>query len=266
MSAPEPKPLTAPLVTPLAPLARRSVPASRMTGPRLALAPVSDPRPRADNAQILPPRLVAEARTAVALVDADLITRAGLRALVDDLPALTLVADVDDVDAALSVLPQDRPSVLLLESAMAAESRGAAIRKVLTHVAHAQVLVFGPGTLEEELHQVFSAGAAGYILRSRLCAELIPAVRAITAGGRYFPPEVQHRLLERGRRPALTPRERDVLTLLGEARCNATIAAVLGISVGTVKLHVRAILAKLGAEDRVEALVLAVQRGLVQVR
>ena len=119
---------------------------------------------------------------------------------------------------------------------------------------------------DEAVYAAIMAGAAGYLVRSRISAELVPAVRAVMAGGRHLPPEVQHRLLERGRRPALTPRERDVLTLLGEARCNATIAAVLGISVGTVKIHVRAILAKLGAEDRVEALVLAVQRGLVQVR
>jgi len=226
----------------------------------------ADAHPR----RVLPPRTSRRApgqdhpRLEVALLVEDPITRAGVRAILGQERYLRIL------DEAAYPFPdrgtRTTASVLLVDASLASRARGALVRDVLARLPQATVLVFGDGQREEELFDVFDAGAAGYLLRGRLIDELTPALQAVAGGGRYIPAEVALRLREREKRPALTPREEDVLALLAEACSNVTIAAVLNISVGTVKLHVRAVLAKLGAEDRAEAAVLAHARGFVQRR
>jgi DNA-binding NarL/FixJ family response regulator len=222
--------------------------------------PWPDPPPAAHAA---PASAVGESRLPLSLLEIDPVTRAGIRAILER-EDLQLHAELDAIDGALSALPSMPSSILMMEAAMAADARGAAIRAVVAAAPGVKVVVFGMGTREEEVFNVFDAGAVGYLRRSDLASDLAAAIRAIERGERYVPGEVRRRLMDRERRPALTPRERDVLGLLADARSNASIAAVLGISVGTVKLHVKSILAKLGAEDRVEAIVLAIERGFVR--
>lgn len=157
------------------------------------------------------------------------------------------------------------PDVILVEAGMASEQAGAAIRILRRSLPHARVIAFGLGNREEEVFQVLEAGASGYVVRSAIRKDLAAAIRTACAGLRYLPAEVERCLKQRQRRPRLTSRERTVLALLVQAQTNAAIAAVLGISVGTVKLHVRSILAKLGVEDRAQAALVAVERGFARV-
>jgi DNA-binding NarL/FixJ family response regulator len=227
------------------------------------MASIARSSPRTRGAAPVAPR-AAGARVGVALLDPDPVTRAGLRAIATGNDALQVLAELDDADAALRTLPDARPRVIVMEAGVAADNEGAAVKAILAAAPDVKIIAFGLGTREEELFRVFDAGASGYLIRTTLASDLGPAIKRVEAGKRYIPAEVQRRLHDRQGRLALTPREKDVLALLAKARSNATISAVLNISLGTVKLHVRAILAKLGAEDRAEAAVIAFQRGFVR--
>jgi DNA-binding NarL/FixJ family response regulator len=201
----------------------------------------------------------------VTVVDADALSRDGIKAIVAGQPEMRVLDETSDVDAALASLRRARPDVIVVEAWMASENDGAAIRAMLHSLPSAKIIAFGLGSREEEIFHVLDAGASGYLLRSAIRTDLVTAIRRAQSGDRYIPPEVERRFRRRQRRPQLTPRERTVLSLLARARSNAAIAAVLGISIGTVKLHVKSVLAKLGVEDRAEAAVVALERGFARV-
>ncbi|HEX2659445.1 MAG TPA: response regulator transcription factor [Polyangia bacterium] len=199
----------------------------------------------------------------VAIVDDDSLTRGGMRALIASQRDMRVLDEASDTSTALATLAVARPDLVIVEARLAGANQGAAIRTIRRSLPGTKILAFGFGTLEEEIFQVLDAGAAGYLIRKSAPSDLVGAIRRVQSGGRYIPEEIQQRLEQRRRRPQLTPRERNVLELLAQARSNATIGVVLGISVGTVKLHVKAILAKLGVEDRAEAALVARQRGFI---
>jgi DNA-binding NarL/FixJ family response regulator len=204
--------------------------------------------------------------TRVAIVDGDALTRDGIRAVVAMHPDMRIVAEMADLGTACSQLPAARPDVVLVEAGLGSGDDGAAVRTLLGALPRTKVIAFGLGTLEEEIFQVLEAGVCGYLLRNTMKEDLASAVRRAQSGERHIPSEVARRFQQRQGRPQVTPREKGVLQLLAQARTNATIAAMFGISIGTVKLHVKSILAKLGVEDRTEAAVVAIERGLVRVR
>ncbi|MES1172002.1 MAG: response regulator transcription factor [Bacteroidota bacterium] len=196
------------------------------------------------------------------MVDEDSLTRHGIRAIIAGQRDMRVVDDTVDFGTAVANLSGSLPDLVIVDARLASENEGAAIRALLRFLPGAKILALGLGTLEEEIFQVLQAGAAGYIVRSAVPADLISAIRRVQSGGRYVPDDVQSRFQQRQLRSHLTPRERSVLELLAQARSNATIAAVLDISVGTVKLHVKSIFAKLGVEDRAHAALVARERGL----
>jgi two-component system, NarL family, response regulator len=197
----------------------------------------------------------------VAIVDEDAITRAGIRAIVAMHPDMRVLDEVGDMNSALARLPGARPDLVLLEAGLASRDEGVGLRAMSRALPDAKILAFGLGNLEEEVFHVLDAGVCGYLLRSSLSRELAGAVQRARSGDKYIPPEVAQRFKQRQERRQVTRQEKRVLELLAQARSNATIAAVFGISIGTVKLHVKSILAKLGVEDRTEAAVVAMERG-----
>ena len=201
----------------------------------------------------------------VAVVDADPLAREGLRAIIAAEDNLSLLQETAQVNSILAGASRARPDVIFVEAGLASDDAGAAIRTLRRSLPHARVIAFGLGNREEEVFQVFEAGAAGYVVRTSIRRDLAPAIRRARSGLRYVPPEVERCLEQRQRRPHLTSRQGSVLALLAEARSNVAIAELLGISVGTVKLHVRSILAKLGVEDRAQAAVVALERGFARV-
>ena len=197
----------------------------------------------------------------IAVFDGDALTRAGLKAIIARQEGMRVLHETGDLDASLPQLQLAQPDLVIADARMASENEGAAIRAILRSAPQAKVIVFGMGTLEEEIFHALDAGAVGYLIRSAVDSTLVRAIRCVHATGSFIPEEIRLRFQRRQLRPRLTPRETHVLQLLSQARSNATISAVLGISVGTVKLHVKAILAKLGVEDRAEAAVVALERG-----
>jgi DNA-binding NarL/FixJ family response regulator len=201
----------------------------------------------------------------VVVIDNDPLTRMGMRALLTKAEPARLLDDLVDMPTALARLPVLRPDVALVEATLAAEEDGACVHAILRSVPTVRIIAFGTGSREEEIFRVLEAGAAGYLLRSAAERELSRAIRSVEAGDRYIPPEVEVKLRRRQMRRELTPRETDVLRLLARARSNAAIAAALGITLGTAKLHVKSIMAKLGVEDRAEAALVAIERGFARL-
>jgi len=221
-------------------------------------------RPRADSIGVPEPGLAGD-RIAVAVVDTDPLAREGFRAIIVAEENLRLLQETAQVNSILASASRARPDVIFVEAGLGSEHAGAAIRTLRRSLPHARVIAFGLGNREEEVFQVFDAGASGYVVRTTIRRDLAAAIRRARSGLRYVPPEVERCLKQRERRPQLTSRENTVLALLAQARPNAVIAELLGISVGTVKLHVRSILAKLGVEDRAQAALVALERGFARV-
>ena len=221
-------------------------------------------RPHAESLSTPQPRFAPD-RIGVAVVDADPLAREGLRAIIAAQEDLSLLQETAQVNSMLARASRVRPDVIFVEAGLGSEHAGAVIRTIRRSLPHARVIAFGLGNREEEVFHVFEAGASGYVVRSAIRRDLATAVRRTRSGLRYVPPEVERCLEQRQRRPQLTCRESTVLALLAQARSNAAISELLGISVGTVKLHVRSILAKLGVEDRAQAALVALERGFARV-
>jgi len=230
--------------------------------PHGRIAPRRRPRKKSDGR---PNNEAAPDSLGVSIVDSDPLTREGIRAMLTAEVNLQLVHEAAHVSTLVASASQSSPDLILVEAGLASEHAGAAIRTLRRSLPHARVIAFGFGNREEEVFQVFEAGALAYIVRTATRRDLVLAIRRVRSGLRYVPPEAERCLKRRQRRPELTSRERTVLALLAEARSNAVIAEILGISIGTVKLHVRSVLAKLGVEDRAQAAVVALERGLARM-
>jgi DNA-binding NarL/FixJ family response regulator len=216
--------------------------------------------------------------TRVALVDDQALLRAGFRALIEAEDDLEVVGEAADGKAAVRLTEELRPDVLLLDVQMPEADGLEAARRVLspgsTHAP--KVLMLTTFDLDEYVFGALRAGASGFLLKTTPPGELAEAIRACAAGEQLFAPTVTRRLVEayvsRGPRTAGTPprlaaltdRELDVLRELARGLSNAEIAAALYLGETTVKTHVTRILAKLGLRDRVQAVVLAYECGLVE--
>jgi len=131
--------------------------------------------------------------------------------------------------------------------------------------AHSKILVIAPRAREYAVASALRSGIHGLVLSSCTADELVLAVQSLAQGATYVCPEVAHRMAAGFGGEQLTSREDQILRLLARGQCNKTIARQLGIAVGTVKTHVKGILAKLGASSRTEAASIAAEQGIVEV-
>ncbi|MFA9446702.1 response regulator [Egicoccus sp. AB-alg6-2] len=206
--------------------------------------------------------------------DQDLI-RGGLRAILDAEHDIEVVAEATDGSAAASAAAVHEADVVLMDIQMPGSDGIDGTREVIGRRPQARVLVITMFDLDEYVFDALRAGASGFLLKTTAPAELAAAVRACHGGELLFAPTVTRRLVEAYVRhppapqglPAtlrgLTDRELDVFRALARGRSNAEIAAELHLGEATVKTHVTRILAKLGLRDRVQAVVLAYESGLV---
>jgi DNA-binding NarL/FixJ family response regulator len=140
-----------------------------------------------------------------------------------------------------------------------------AITEILKVKPDIRFVIFSVYRGEEDIHRAFEAGASGYLFKVVQRQELLAAIRMVAAGGRYLPLQVADRLRFRHPSDELTVREFDVLKLIAIGQSNRGIGTNLGIGEGTVKAHVNKILTKLGAKDRTQAVVLALERGIIHL-
>jgi two-component system, NarL family, response regulator LiaR len=209
----------------------------------------------------------------VLIVDDHAVVREGLRAFLETQEQLEVVGEAADGNEAVEVASRLGPDVILMDLVMPELDGVGAMRALRERVPDARVIVLTSFLDEDKLLPAIRAGAAGYLLKNAEPKELARAVQAAHAGEALLDPVVAARLVETlatdgGEDPIdrLTPREREVLVLIGRGFPNKRIAQELGLAEKTVKTHVGHVLAKLGVTDRTQAAVLAVRAGLVDQR
>ena len=193
-------------------------------------------------------------------------------------PGIEFVGEAANGRAAVDLAVRRRPDVMLMDLHMPGWSGVDATHEILRELPETRVLFLSATTDDERVTEALLAGASGYVLKSAPARALLAAVEAVHGGETYLSPQIATLLMRRWReheaaaptgRPAapestlLSARELDVLRLLADGRENTEIAGQLGISLNTVKGHVRAILEKLGAENRTAAAVKAVRDELI---
>jgi DNA-binding NarL/FixJ family response regulator len=213
----------------------------------------------------------------VLLADDQALVRGGFRSILEGQPDMEVVGEAADGAQAVELAVATRPDVVVMDIRMPRLDGIAATRLLLErHGSPARVLVLTTFNEEAYVYDALRAGASGFLLKSAPPRELAGAIRTVADGDALLAPEITRAMIQdyvRGPRPgsatpdvlsALTPRELEVLGLIARGRANAEIAAELFLSEPTVKTHVTRILAKLQLRDRVHAVVLAYECGLVR--
>jgi DNA-binding NarL/FixJ family response regulator len=212
--------------------------------------------------------------TRLFLLDDHEIVRRGLRELLEAEPDLEVVGEAIDGADAVRGFERWHPDVVVMDVRMPSMDGIEATRRITELDDSARVLMLTTFDLDEYVYDALRAGAGGFLLKDVRPEDLVAAVRTVAAGDALIAPAITKRLIERfaavapPREPSpalaeLTAREREVLLVLAQGRSNAEIARELVLSEQTVKTHVKRMLAKLGLRDRVQAVVLAYESGLV---
>ncbi|MFV2144660.1 response regulator [Isoptericola sp. G70] len=214
----------------------------------------------------------------VALVDDQQLVRAGFRMVIDSQPDLTVAVEASDGAQALRLLADHRVDVVLMDVRMPTMDGLTATRHLTAQPEAPRVVVLTTFDLDEYVLEAIRAGASGFLLKDAPPEEMLAAIRTVHRGDAVIAPSSTRRLLEHlvtalpatAAGPAhqalgeLTEREREVLVLMASGRSNTEIATELFVAEATVKTHVGRVLAKLGARDRVQAVVTAYETGLVR--
>ena len=211
----------------------------------------------------------------VLIADDQVLVRVGFRKLLESEPGLQVVGDAADGLEAIELARRLRPDVVLMDIRMPRLDGLAATRRILDLATGARVLILTTYDLDEYVFDALKAGASGFLLKDSPPDQLMTAIRVIADGDALLAPSITRRLVEEfARRPprrtgrppelsALTARELEVLTLLARGLSNAEIAASMVLGEATVKTHVGNVLMKLALRDRVQAVVVAYESGLV---
>jgi DNA-binding NarL/FixJ family response regulator len=213
--------------------------------------------------------------TSVVIVDDQDLVRSGLR-MVLEARGVEVLGEAADGTAALEVVGQEHPDVVLMDIRMAGMDGIEATRRLSTRADAPRVLVLTTYDVDEYVYGALQAGASGFLLKTTPPDRLVDGIKTVAAGEALLAPSLTRRLIEEHvGRPApttgvpevvaaLTIREREVLVLMARGQSNNEIAGALFVSEATVKTHVNRILAKLAVTGRVQAVVLAYECGLVR--
>jgi DNA-binding NarL/FixJ family response regulator len=216
--------------------------------------------------------------TGVLVVDDQELVRAGFKVVLESEPDLEVVGEAGDGAEAVELARRLRPDVVLMDIRMPVVDGIEATRRIradLDSDGRPRVLVLTTFDLDEHVYAALRGGASGFLLKDVRAAQLVDAVRTVAAGDALIAPSVTKRLVaEFAARPAdpelppeladLTRRELEVLELVARGLSNGEIAGALVVGEATVKTHLTRILAKLGLRDRVQAVVLAYESGIVR--
>jgi DNA-binding NarL/FixJ family response regulator len=211
------------------------------------------------------------------IVDDQELVRTGLRTILRGVEDVEVVGEAADGLSAISQAAQLKPDLVLMDIRMPHLDGVEATARIRASEPAPQVILLTTFDLDEYVYAGLRAGASGFLLKDTLATEIVAAIRAVLAGDAVIAPSATRRLIERfveaappdpaGLAAALAPlttREREVLTLLGRGLSNAEIAGRLYLSEATVKTHVGRVLGKLGLRDRIQAVVLAYETGLIR--
>ena len=213
----------------------------------------------------------------VIVADDERLVRAGFRMILGTEPDIAVVAEAGDGNEAVAAARDPGADVILMDVRMPNLDGLQATRRIIESVADPpRVIVLTTFDLDEYVYDALRAGASGFLLKDAPEDQLVAAIRVAADGGSIFAPSITRRLIERfatvsppRRDPSeldrLTPRETEVLRLIARGLSNGEIAAMLVVTEHTAKTHVRHILEKLGVRDRVQAVVVAYESGVVRI-
>jgi DNA-binding NarL/FixJ family response regulator len=214
-------------------------------------------------------------RIRVMLVDDDGLMREGLRAVLSSDDRIEVAGEAESGRLAVQRAPHVRPDVVLMDVRMPELDGIAATEQLIAVAPEAQVVILTTFEEDEYILGALRAGASGFLLKRSTPEDLIAAIHTVAAGDALLSPSVTRRVVDKmARQPViaeggdprldeLTPREREVLELIAQGLSNREIAAALVVEETTVKTHVKRVLMKLDARDRVHAVILAYEWGLV---
>jgi DNA-binding NarL/FixJ family response regulator len=209
----------------------------------------------------------------VLITDDQAMVRSGLRMILEAESSIEVIAEAEHGGAAVSAAARLRPDVILMDVRMPTMDGIEATRQITAADPEARVIVLTTFDIDDYVYAALRAGASGFLLKDAPADDLVKAVQVVAAGDALIAPSVTKRLIAEfaGRQPPapvtglerLTDRETEVLIAVAQGRSNAEIAEDLFVSETTVKTHVSHILTKLGLRDRVQAVVVAYESGLV---
>ena len=214
----------------------------------------------------------------VLVADDQALVRGSFCLLVDTAPDLQVIGEAATGAEAVQIATREKPDVLLMDIRMPVMDGIEATQRITQsgQTAGVRVLILTTFDLDDYVYGALRAGASGFLLKDTPPADLLTAIRVIAAGDALLAPAVTRRLIaEFTRRPqpgqhpvtaldGVTDREREVLTLIGRGLSNAEIAQALHITMATAKTHISRLLAKLGASDRAQLVIVAYETGLIQ--
>ena len=202
----------------------------------------------------------------ILIVEDQYFARLALRTVIDGRDDMQIAAETQSGFESLARYRLHKPDVVIMDLRLPGMTGFDAIRAIRTEDEGARIVVLSNYDGSEDIYRALEAGATAYLTKDASAEELVQAIESATRGKRYLPPALG-RLLER-RHPAdeLTARELDVLELLAQGMSNQDIGATLGIAEKTVRIHMTHILEKLGVTDRTQAVIKAVQQGLVHLK
>jgi DNA-binding NarL/FixJ family response regulator len=216
--------------------------------------------------------------TTVLIVDDQPLQRMGFKMLLDGTPGMTVVGEASAGAEAVRLVEQTRPDVVLMDVRMPGMDGIEATRRITAAGARTHVLILTTFDLDEYVYAGLRAGASGFLLKDARPEELIAGIRAVASGDAVVAPSLTRKLMAAylqdpapaaaadPRLAGLSEREREVLEAIGRGSTNTEIAERFTLTESTVKKHVGRVMAKIGARDRIQAVIFAYDNGLVQPR
>ena len=202
----------------------------------------------------------------VLLADDHALVRRGFRRMLEDDPAISVVAEASDGEEALRLATDLRPRVIVMDCAMPELSGIEATRKILNAYPEAGILMLSMHSEETLVNQALQAGARGYVLKNAMDLDLVSAVKSIASGMTVLDPQISRKDALKGERGGgLTPRELEILQHIVAGKSNKEIASDLDLSVNTVAVHRANIMNALGIHKTAELVTYAIRHGLVSL-
>jgi DNA-binding NarL/FixJ family response regulator len=201
----------------------------------------------------------------IVIVEDQYFFRLALRTTIEARSDMRIVAETEKGDAALPLCREHAPDVVIMDLRLPGISGFEAIRQIHQNLPEIGILVLSNYEGSEDVHRALTSGALAYLTKDASAEELVKAILSVKSGRRYVPSPIGALLASRIPGTDLTDREVEVLRLLAKGCSNRETGDRLGIAENTVRIHVSRILDKLGATDRTQAVLIALQRGLVHV-
>ena len=208
---------------------------------------------------------MAEPKIRVAVIDDHNVVRLGIKAVLKLSPQIEFAGESDNAANVVPFLKNAAADVVLIDIRMPGKNGIEALSDIRAADLPVKVIMLTTSDVEDDVAMAVKNGADGYALKDLEPEILINAIKTVHSGGKFFPPEISRLYEQYKNSPEISQREKDILSYLAKGFSNIDIAKSLNVSPETVKMHLKRIYPKLNAEDRAEAVAIAISRGIIKV-